>query len=129
MTINIAQTFDFTGTEGSTSGAGCAAWGTDAGCQTAIDLNSWCENYQPDAPVVDVTYDTAGVLGLTVTSNKSILGVGDTGVLIGKGLRLVSGANNVIIQNLHITALNPAYVWGGDASMDYLSTSPVSGSC
>ena len=113
--INIAQTFDFRGTEGETTGSGCAPWGTDEACQLAIDQNGWCKNYQPDAPVVEITYDNAGTLGMTVGSNKSILGVGDKGVLIGKGLRLVSGASNVIIQNIKITELNPEYVWGGDA--------------
>jgi len=36
-------------------------------------------------------------------------------VIKGKGLRIVSGASNIIIQNIHITNLNPHYVWGGDA--------------
>lgn len=31
------------------------------------------------------------------------------------GLRLANGATNVIIQNIHITDLNPQYIWGGDA--------------
>lgn len=113
--IYISQTFDFTGTEGETSGTGCAPWGTDSACQVAINQNDWCTNYQPDAPSVDVKYDNAATLGINVGSNKSILGVGDAGVLVGKGLRLVSGASNVIIQNIKITELNPQYVWGGDA--------------
>ena len=29
--------------------------------------------------------------------------------------RIANGAKNVIIQNIHITNLNPQYVWGGDA--------------
>lgn len=33
----------------------------------------------------------------------------------GRGVRIVSGASNVIIQNIEITDLNPKYVWGGDA--------------
>jgi hypothetical protein len=28
---------------------------------------------------------------------------------------MVSGASNIIIQNIKITDLNPQYVWGGDA--------------
>jgi pectin lyase len=55
------------------------------------------------------------VSGLTVGSNKSIIGVGAKGVLRGKGLRMANGAKNVIIQNIHITDLNPQYIWGGDA--------------
>jgi pectin lyase len=28
---------------------------------------------------------------------------------------MANGAKNVIIQNIHITELNPQYIWGGDA--------------
>lgn len=132
--IVLSKTFDFTGTEGTTSGTGCAPWGTDSGCQLAINSNDWCTDYQSDAPSVDVKYDNAATLGITVTSDKTILGEGDKGVIKGKGLRIVSGASNVIIQyvslhlfttvfcmailidrNIAITDLNPQYVWGGDA--------------
>lgn len=113
--IYLQKTFDFTGTEGTSTETGCAPWGTSSACQTAINLNSWCDNYQPDAPKVSVSYDKAGILGITVKSNKSIIGVGSSGVIKGKGLRLVSGVSNIIIQNIHITNLNPKYVWGGDA--------------
>lgn len=113
--IVLTKTFDFTGTEGTTTGTGCAPWGTASACQVAIDQNSWCENYEPDAPSVSVSYDNAAILGITVNSNKSLLGSGSAGVIKGKGLRIVSGAENIIIQNIEITDLNPHYVWGGDA--------------
>ncbi|KAL4865498.1 hypothetical protein BDV12DRAFT_200134 [Aspergillus spectabilis] len=112
--IVLTKTFDFTDSEGTTSESGCAPWGTDAACQVAINQNDWCTNYQPDAPTVSVEYDNAGTLGITVNSNKSLLGKGDAGVIKGKGLRVVSGASNVIIQNIAITDINPKYVWGGD---------------
>jgi len=113
--IILTKTFDFRGTEGTASGTGCAPWGTGSGCQTAIDQNGWCTSYQPNAPKVSVSYDKAGVLGITVKSNKSLVGQGSSGGIIGKGLRIVSGASNVIIQNIKITNINPQYVWGGDA--------------
>lgn len=113
--IILTKTFDFRGSEGTVSGTGCAPWGTGSACQTAIDQNGWCTNYQPDAPKVSVSYDKAGVLGITVKSNKSLVGQGSSGVIIGKGLRIVSGASNIIIQNIMITNINPQYVWGGDA--------------
>jgi pectin lyase len=113
--IILTKTFDFRGSEGTASGTGCAPWGTGSGCQTAIDQNSWCTNYQPSAPKVSVSYDKAGILGITVKSNKSLVGQGSSGVIIGKGLRIVSGATNIIIQNIMITNINPKYVWGGDA--------------
>ncbi|KAI1275323.1 polysaccharide lyase family 1 protein [Xylaria sp. FL0933] len=113
--IILTKTFDFRGTEGTVTGTGCAPWGTGSGCQTAINQNDWCTNYEPDAPAVSVSYDKAGVLGITVKSNKSLVGQGSSGVIIGKGLRIVSGASNIIIQNIMITNINPQYVWGGDA--------------
>ncbi|KAI1420522.1 pectin lyase fold/virulence factor [Xylaria sp. FL1777] len=113
--IILTKTFDFRGTEGTVSATGCAPYGTASGCQTAINQNDWCTNYQPNAPKVSVSYDQAAVLGITVKSNKSLVGQGSSGVIIGKGLRIVSGATNIIIQNIMITNLNPQYVWGGDA--------------
>ncbi|KAF4764910.1 hypothetical protein N7455_004475 [Penicillium solitum] len=113
--IILSKTFDFTGTEGTTTATGCAPWGTASACQVAINQNNWCQNYEPDAPSASVKYDNAGTLGITVKSNKSIVGSGSAGVIKGKGLRIVSGANNVIIQNVAITDINPKYVWGGDA--------------
>ncbi|KAI4842576.1 pecyin lyase 2 [Aureobasidium sp. EXF-8845] len=114
--IVLTKTFDFRGTEGTTTSSGCAPWGTGAGCQTAIDQDKWCENYQPDAPSISsITYDAAGTLGITVGSDKTIVGDGSKGIIKGKGLRIVNGAQNVILQNIQISDINPEYVWGGDA--------------
>ncbi|KAH6885712.1 putative pectin lyase A [Thelonectria olida] len=113
--IILQQTFDFTSSEGTTTATGCAPWGTGSACQKAINKDSWCDNYQSSATKVSVTYDNAGILGIQVKSNKSIVGVGSKGIIKGKGLRIVSGASNIIIQNIHITNLNPSLVWGGDA--------------
>lgn len=113
--IVLTKTFDFTGTEGTTTGTGCAPWGTASACQVAINQNDWCNNYEPDAPSVSVSYDNAGILGMTVNSHKTLIGEGSAGVIKGKGLRIVSGVSNIIIQNVFITDINPRYVWGGDA--------------
>ena len=113
--IYLSKTFDFTGTEGRVTATGCAPWGTSATCQLAINANGWCDNYEPSAPKVSVSYDKAGVNGIKVASNKSLIGVGDKGIIKGKGLRMANGVSNVIIQNVLITNLNPQYVWGGDA--------------
>jgi len=40
----------------------------------------------------------AGVLGMTITSDKTLLGQGSAGIIKGKGIRIVSGASNIIIQ-------------------------------
>lgn len=113
--IDLTKTFDFTG-ETDTSD-GCAPWGTDAACQKAINAASgWCSREQPDAPTINsMTYDTAGQDPLPVGSNKSIISSNGEGVLKGKGLSLTSGAENIIIQGITITDLNPSMVWGGDA--------------
>ncbi|KAH6974712.1 pectin lyase fold/virulence factor [Ilyonectria destructans] len=113
--IYLDRTFDFKGTENSASETGCAPWGTGSNCQTAINKNNWCTNYQPNAPKVTVKYDKAGLNPIMVGSNKSIIGIGSKGVIKGKGLRLANSVKNVIIQNIHITDLNPHVVWGGDA--------------
>lgn len=115
LTIVLQQTFDFTDTEGTVTATGCAPWGTGSACQEAINANDWCTNYEPDAPSVTVEYYAAATLGITITSDKSLIGSGSSGVIKGRGVRIVSGASNVIIQNIEITDLNPKYVWGGDA--------------
>ncbi|KAI8692636.1 hypothetical protein LRP88_07566 [Fusarium phalaenopsidis] len=112
--IYLDRTIDFTGTEGTATETGCAPWGTGSQCQLSINKDNWCGNYQPNAKKVTVKYDKAGMLGIKVGSNKSLIGVGNKGVIKGKGLRIV-GAKNVIIQNVHVTNLNPSLVWGGDA--------------
>lgn len=96
--IVLSKTFDFTGTEGTASETGCAPWGTGSGCQLAINQNDWCSNYESDAPSVDVKYDKAGTEGITVASKKTILGDGSKGVIKGKGLKIASGAKDIIIQ-------------------------------
>lgn len=114
--IVLTKTFDFTGTEGTTTSSGCAPWGTGSACQVAINKDGWCDNYQPNAKKVsNIKYDKAGVLGMTVASNKSLIGQGSKGVIKGKGIRIVSNAKNIIIQNVRFTDINPEYVWGGDA--------------
>lgn len=84
--IVLTQTFDYSDSEGTKTSSGCSPWGTAAGCQIAIDANSWCENYEPNAPTVSsITYNAAGVEGITVASDKTIIGSGTSGVIKGKG--------------------------------------------
>ncbi|KIY63805.1 polysaccharide lyase family 1 protein [Cylindrobasidium torrendii FP15055 ss-10] len=112
--IVLDSIFDFTGTEGTTTGTACAPWTCSPDPQLAIDSNSWCENYQPDATTSTVTYDSAGPSPLVVGSNKTLLGSGSNGGIKGKGLKITDGSN-IIIQNIKITDINAQYVWGGDA--------------
>ncbi|KAF9729293.1 hypothetical protein PMIN03_012001 [Paraphaeosphaeria minitans] len=118
--IVLDKEFNFKGTEGTVTEDGCRPASNKCpgnGGQDAINQASWCTNGNAGAgsSTIKVTYDKAGISGLTVGSNKSIIGAGSKGVLRGKGLRIANGAKNVIIQNIHITELNPQYIWGGDA--------------
>lgn len=114
--IMIDREFNFLGTEGvCTNCAGCIPTSNTCGSSgqnaIAISGSSWCNGL----PSVKVTYDKAGVVGMTVASDKSLIGVGSSAVIRGKGLRLIGGIKNVIIQNIHFTELNPSLIWGGDA--------------
>ncbi|KAF4555488.1 Pectate lyase-like protein 11 [Elsinoe fawcettii] len=111
--IRIDKTFNFIGSEGTVSARGCQF---TSGCTAANGGQDYIKDRcdSGEKPIT-VKYDKAGYTGLAVGSNKSILGVGSRGILVGKGLRLNDGARNIIIQNIHIDNLNPQYIWGGDA--------------
>lgn len=114
--ILIDKEFNFIGSEDTCTDCQCCipdsnSCGSSGQNAIKTDGSDWCGDY----PTTKCTYDNAGLEGLEVASHKSIVGIGSAGVLRGKGLRLTNGANNVIIQNIHITELNPQYIWGGDA--------------
>ncbi|KAF2627998.1 polysaccharide lyase family 1 protein [Macroventuria anomochaeta] len=118
--IVLDKEYNFKGTEGTTTETGCRPASNTCpgnGGQDAINKASWCTNGNAGAGAtsISVTYDTAGVSGINVGSNKSIIGVGSKGVIRGKGLRFANGVKNIIVQNIHLTELNPQYIWGGDA--------------
>lgn len=111
----IDKTFNFIGSEGTVTEPGCRL---NTGTCTALNGGQdTIKTGDCDANEVriTVTYDKASYLGMDVGSDKSLVGKGSAGVLNGKGLRFKAGAKNVIVQNIHITNLNPQYVWGGDA--------------
>ncbi|BAE64564.1 pectin lyase F [Aspergillus flavus] len=107
--IVLDKLYDYTGTEGTSKGTVCANWGEGAKCQKIIQDN--CGN----AGKSTGTWDTAAKTPIDVASHKTIIGVGNKGIIKGKGLRFRGGATNIIVQNIQITDLNPQYVWGGDA--------------
>lgn len=100
----IDKTFNFIGSEGRVDETGCRE---KTICSAANGGQDWikpdCDSNQNP---FQVSYDKAGTRGMDVGSNKSIVGVGNRGVLLGKGLRLKKGAKNVIIQNIHIDVSN-----------------------
>ncbi|KAJ5084979.1 pectin lyase A [Penicillium argentinense] len=107
--IVLDKEYDFTESEGTTSGTVCASWGSGDNCQRIIQDDCG------DSPSSQETWYTAGTTGIDVGPNKSILGDGDKGIIKGKGLRFRAGVSNIIVQNIQISDLNPKYVWGGDA--------------
>ncbi|KAK1144204.1 hypothetical protein N8T08_005617 [Aspergillus melleus] len=107
--ILLSKEYDFTESEGTESGNVCASWGEGEGCQKIIQKD--CGS---DAASTGTWYK-APKNPIDVGSDKTILGVGDSGAIKGKGLRFRGGVSNIIVQNIHVTDLNPEYVWGGDA--------------
>ena len=111
--ILLDRTFDFTNAEGRINEQGCRPTSNrcvDKGGQDAINGANWCSGQPP----IPVSYYKAAYRGLQVASNKTLLGKGSAGILKGKGLQITGGVSNIIIQNIHITNLNPQYIWGGD---------------
>lgn len=112
--IMLNKEYNFLNSAGTAKETGCRPASNTCpgkGGQDAINGANWCAPH----PKISVTYDKAAMTALKVGSNKSIVGVGNKGVIKGVGLRLSGGVSNVIIQNIHITQLNPQYIWGGDA--------------
>lgn len=117
--IVIDKEFNFKNTQGTAAENGCRPTSNKCpgkGGQDAINLNNWCQPSYAGAGVqaIKVTYDKAGLFGINVGSNKSLIGVANKGVIRGRGLRIAK-QKNVIIQNIHFTEINPQYIWGGDA--------------
>jgi pectate lyase len=65
--------------------------------------------------VMKVTYSPAGLVGMLVGSNKTVIGLGSNAGLKGRGLLLQGKVSNIIIRNLSITDINQGIVLGGDA--------------
>jgi pectate lyase len=81
------------------------------------DLKSYAESATAYIIRVQGTISNGSAGGrVSIRSNKSIIGIGNTAFLSGVGLE-VNGYNNVIIQNLRMTLVgtsNPSGVNGGD---------------
>ncbi|KKA26877.1 hypothetical protein TD95_003278 [Thielaviopsis punctulata] len=113
--IMIDKTFDFRNSEGTVT-ANCCSDPSTTVCSGGTSKGQlWLVDTCPAGQTAQTcSYDKAGKNPIDVGSNKSIVGVGNKGVISGKGLRMRNNNTNVIIQNIHITNLNPQYVWGGD---------------
>lgn len=107
--IHLCKEYNFKGSEGEGKEVGCKPPGNtcrDKG--QSLKRAGHCEGGEEP---VDVTFDKAGEKGLRVASDKTILCIGNQGVLPGKGLTTLG--RNVIVQNIKIH--DPHLIWGGDA--------------
>ncbi|KAL4111383.1 hypothetical protein PRIC1_003063 [Phytophthora ramorum] len=123
LVVVLNKTFDFRGTEGTTTETGCRpdytrecmAKNNGFKSQDVILQSGGMANTGgcTGGTEVKVTYDNAALKRMTVQGDKTIRGIGKSGVIKGKGLTLAG--DNIIVQNIHITELNHHLVWGGDA--------------
>lgn len=96
----IDKEYNFLAAEGKTTGPGCIPTSNTCGAkgQDALNGPNWCNPADKT-----FTYFVSPGKPIDIKSNKSLVGVGNKGVIRGKGFRIVSNAKNVIIQNIHIT--------------------------
>ena len=115
--IEIATTIDLTESEGTATASGCNATSVCTAPQKSeitLVLSSTSQHCDGKT-LFDTQYNVAAVRGMIVGSNKTVLGVGASGAVKGKGFQLQSGVSNVVIRNLSITDINEGLVFGGDA--------------
>ncbi|OAV90407.1 hypothetical protein PTTG_09357 [Puccinia triticina 1-1 BBBD Race 1] len=113
--ILIDKTYDFTSPAKITA-QGCQPWkpcSNGMKVQLAKNDNNWCTIDQNSPANILVSLDPSPLTPLMIASRKTLLGVGKSAIIKGKGITLYN-VENIIIQNIHITWLNPHLVWGGD---------------
>lgn len=119
--IRISGVLDFRG-QGKSSKPGCVNTAIfqkggpnckSPGGQQGQILNTQGACTSSKARIYDVTYDAAGDTPLMIGSNKTVIGVGTSSGVKGKGFK-IQNVSNVIIRNLAITDINDGVVWGGD---------------
>ncbi|KAG3081612.1 hypothetical protein PI125_g20116, partial [Phytophthora idaei] len=111
LVVVLNKTFDFRGTQGTTTETGCRPDYTRECMAKNNGYNSQDVIIQggnmatiggcTGGTQVKVTYDNAALKRMTVTGNKTIRGIGKSGVIMGKGMTL--NGHNIIVQNIHIT--------------------------
>jgi pectate lyase len=111
--IELSGMIDFRGTEGRSQESACVQKACTAPMKSELITPTFgaCVG----KPLQSVTVDTAALAPLQVGSNKTILGLGASSGIQGKGLTLRGGVSNIIVRNIHLTDLNSQLVWGGDA--------------
>ena len=117
--IKVTTTIDMTRFQGFSQAVGCHAY---TECKAPLEsevmlLVSKSEEYRcngkPGRKMYD--YSVAGLKGMPVGSNKTLIGIGKNAGIKGKGLLLKNGVSNVIIRNIAFTDINQGLTFGGDA--------------
>jgi pectin lyase len=114
--VEVAGTFDYTGSEATKSGLGCdvgKACVAPYKTESLVLLNG-DDKHCDGLPTRQIVFDKAGNNPLLVGSNKSVIGVGANATIKGKGLALKS-VRNVAVRNLTISDINNGIVFAGDA--------------
>lgn len=101
--IMIDRTFDFRSSAGTTT-TNCCSDDRTTKCPGGTSQGQlWIQDTCDSGTWVSCTYNNAPRTPIDVKSNKSLVGVGTKGIIMGKGLRLRGGVSNIIIQNIHFT--------------------------
>lgn len=116
--IRIDKTYDFTSPTNTTT-TGCKPWKSCPNgmeVQLAMNYDNWCSKEKKLPGNVPVPIEVSPLNPIKIQGQKTLVGVGKSAMIKGKGF-LIYRVQNIIIQNVHITWLNPSIVWGGDAIM------------
>lgn len=115
--IRINGVIDFTGSAGVTRGNANGCVYSENSCsihgrQERILQNAM--NYCAGRQLINVDYDTAAATPLKVGSNKTLIGIGASSGIKGKGIAIWN-QRNVVVRNLHFSDINEGVIWAGDA--------------
>ncbi|MEB3767581.1 hypothetical protein [Acinetobacter sp. MD2] len=113
--IQINGVIDFTNVDGQTSSVGCIYSENQCkdtkGQEQILSVDDYCKGKS----LFNISFKKAGQNPLLVGSNKTIIGLGASSGIKGKGLMLKAGVSNITIKNLNITDINEQVIWAGDA--------------
>lgn len=117
--IEVASTIDMRASQGYAKAKGCHAYQLcQAPAKTEIMLLvSKSEEYRciGKPGEAQYTYSVAGLKGMPVGSNKTLIGIGANAGIKGQGLLIKNGVSNIIIRNLAFSEINQGMIFGGDA--------------
>jgi pectin lyase len=113
--VQFRGVLDFSTLEGDTSAAACYQKQCPAPLESEYITNQQGACDSSSMATAPFTYHKAGTTPLAIGANKTILGLGPSATIKGKGFTLKGGVSNIVIRNLTITEINPQLVWGGDA--------------